>query len=147
MAKKKTKAKAKRTAVKKTTDRTAEGQFKPGNSEGNRFPPGKSGNPAGQPVAKTQLWRYFCQFAGMTDAEIAKVKKRKLTQVQKAALKLVANFAAGNYSKSRQLARYVIDREEGKALETVKITGEKPLSDDECESIRDILRKNGKPNK
>ena len=35
-----------------------------------QFKPGQSGNPAGPPKRKTQLWNYFCQYIAMTDAEI-----------------------------------------------------------------------------
>jgi len=56
----------------------------------------------------------------MTDEEIRKVKSNgKLTQVQKTALKIVNNMAAGKSSGSERLATQVFDREEGKAVEHV----------------------------
>lgn len=108
-----------------------------------QFPPGQSGNPNGSPPATTQLWRYFCKYMNLTDNQLEKLKAKKLKQNQQAAIVLVENFKAGKFSGSGKLARYIIDREEGRALETVKITGVEPLSVDECEQIREILRKNG----
>ncbi len=108
-----------------------------------QFKPGQSGNPKGPPVRRTHLWVWLCEYMGMTDARLAKVKTKRLTQVQQAAIVLVENFKAGKFSKSSRLMRYIVDREEGKALETIKLTGEEPLSADECEDIREILRENG----
>ena len=110
-----------------------------------QFKPGEVANPKGPPKASVQLWRYFCLYANMTDAKLDTLKKKSLTQSQQAAVRLVKNFKDGKFSGSGKLARYIIDREEGKALETVKITGAEPLSDAECEGVRNILRKNGTP--
>ncbi len=131
--------------VKKSKLPAKQRDYKVGNKKPpkeHQFPPGQSGNPAGPPKRKTQLWVWFCKYMEMTDAEIKKLKPEKLTQAQQIALKLVENAKDGKYSGSERLARYVIDRDEGKALEHIKIGNEDVLSDNECDEIRDLLRKN-----
>lgn len=126
----------------KQTDRGAKGQFIKGNKAGNRFESGVSGNPAGPPKRKTQLWVWFCKYMDMTDAELKKLDKKELTQAQQSALKLVKNMKYGKNSGSECLARHVFDREEGKAVEHLIIGNEDVLSDDECDDIREELLKN-----
>jgi hypothetical protein len=107
-----------------------------------QFQPGESGNPAGPPVWRTQLWVWLCKFMALTDAKLAKLNRKKLTQAQQTALKLVENAKDGKYSGSERLARYMIDREEGKAVEHLVIENENTLTDEECEDIREVLLKN-----
>jgi len=109
-----------------------------------QFKPGESGNPAGPPVRRTQLWVWFCKYMDQTDAELAKLKRDKLTQAQQTAMKLVENAKNGKCSGSERLARHVFDREEGKAIEHLVIENENTLTDDECEEIRGILKENVK---
>jgi hypothetical protein len=78
-----------------------------------------------------------------TDAELAKMDIKKLTQAQQTALRLVKNMKEGKYSGSERLARHVFDREEGKAVEHLVIENENTLTDEECEDIRKMLLKNG----
>lgn len=120
------------------------GRFAKGNDAGRKFKPGQSGNPKGAPRSKTQLWRYFCKYLDMTDAKLEKEKAKRLTQAQQAAIKMVEDFKAGIPNGSLKLATYSIDRDLGKALEIVKISGVEPLSDEDCESIREILKNNAK---
>ena len=112
--------------------------------EESQFKPGESGNPAGPPVRRTQLWVYFCQYMAMKDAELAKLDREKLTQAQQTALRLVENAKNGKYSGCERLARHVFDREEGKAVEHLFIENENTLTDEECEQIRQQLLKNHK---
>jgi hypothetical protein len=109
--------------------------------EKTQFKPGESGNPTGPPVRRTQLWVYFCRYMQMTDSQIAKLDRKKLTQVQQTALRLVENAKNGKYSGSERLARHVFDREEGKAVEHLVIENENTLSDEECEEIRELLKR------
>ena len=109
--------------------------------EEHQFKPGQSGNPAGPPKRRTQLWVYINQFMEMTDAQLAKVDRETLTQAQKVALKLVENAAQGKGCESERLARYCVDRDEGKASEHLVIDKDNDLSDEECEEIRAVLRK------
>jgi len=106
-----------------------------------QFQPGISGNPKGAPKSRTQLWTYICTYMAMTDAEIKKLKREEMTQVQQSALKLVRQAKAGKYCGSERLARYIVDREEGKATEHLIIDQDNDLSDEECEEIRAVLRK------
>ena len=38
--------------------------------EDHQFKPGQSGNPAGPPKRRTQLWTYVCKYMEMTDAAL-----------------------------------------------------------------------------
>ena len=121
----------------------AKGQGRNGNAppEEHQFKPGQSGNPAGPPRHRTQLWLWICKYMGMRDAEIKKLKRAEMTQAQQSALKLVRQAKAGKYCGSERLARYIVDREEGKATEHLVIDQDNDLSDEECEEIRAVLRK------
>ena len=110
--------------------------------EETRFNKGESGNPAGPPVRRTQLWVYFCKYMGMNDKGLGKLKREALTQAQQTALMLVENAKAGKYSGSERLARHVFDREEGRAVEHLVIENENTLTDEECDQIREVLAKN-----
>jgi len=108
-----------------------------------QFKPGQSGNPNGPPKHRTQLWTYFCRYMNMTDADIKNLKKSTLTQSQQTALKLVENAKEGRYSGSERLARYAIDRDEGKVVEHLVINEDQNvLTDEDCERIREVLRRN-----
>lgn len=109
--------------------------------EEHQFQPGQSGNPAGPPVRRTQLWIWFCKYMNMTNGELAKLKTSIMTQAQHTALKLVRNMKRGEESGSERLAKHVFDREEGKAIEHLVIENEDNLSEEECEEIREILHK------
>ncbi|MBC8216866.1 MAG: hypothetical protein H8E73_00220, partial [Planctomycetes bacterium] len=91
--------------------------------EETQFKSGQRGNPKGAPVHRINLWPTFCKFLALTDAELAKLDRDKLTQAQQTALMLVENAKAGKYSGSERLARYMIDREEGKAIEHLVLEG------------------------
>ena len=126
-------AKKKKTAKKATRGKklpAKQGDYAVGNKKPpkeRQFQPGESGNPAGPPVRRTQLWVWFCKFMDMTDKELGKLNRKKLTQAQQTALKLVENAKAGKYSGSERLARYVIDRDEGKAVEHLIVENENTL--------------------
>ncbi len=107
-----------------------------------QFRPGQSGNPKGPPKHRTQLWSYFCRYMGMTDAQLAKLDRCKLTQAQQTALKLVEQGTSGDKPEWERMARYVVDREEGKAAEHLVIDRENDLTDDECEQLRELIREN-----
>ena len=74
--------------------------------EEHQFKPGQSGNPAGPPKRRTQLWVYICTYMEMTDAQLASLERETLTQAQRVALKLVENAAQGLGCDSERLARY-----------------------------------------
>jgi hypothetical protein len=107
-----------------------------------QFKPGESGNPNGQPKHRTNLWTWFCNYMNMTDAQIGRLNKNKLTQAQQTALSLVEKVKAGEKVGSTIMARYIVDREEGKAAEHLILDNGTDLSDDECDELRKLLREN-----
>ena len=110
--------------------------------EEHQFQPGQSGNPKGPPKRRTQLWVYINQFMEMTDARLKKASSKRLTQAQQIALKLVESAKAGEGCGSERLARYCIDRDEGKATEHLVLDKDNDLTDDECDQIRKTLLRN-----
>ena len=133
---------AKQTNKKKSKLTVKQGDYEVGNKKppkDHQFKPGQSGNPAGPPKRRTQLWVYFCRYMNMTSAQLKKLKTSELTLAQKASLKLAKNMKDGKNSGSERLALSVFDREEGRAAEHIFIGGEQALSDDECEAIREQL--------
>ena len=97
---------------------------------------------AGVEEAELTLFRVeHSQIGHGADAELAKVDRPSLTQAQKVALKLVESATQGKDCGSERLARYCVDRDEGKASEHLVIDKDNDLSDDECEEIRAVLRK------
>ena len=107
-----------------------------------QFKPGQSGNPKGPPRHRTNLWVWFTKYMALTDAQIDKLDRSKLTQAQHTALGLVERVKAGEKVGSTRMARYIVDREEGKAVEHLIIGGENDLSDDECEQLRKLIQGN-----
>lgn len=81
-----------------------------------QFKPGQSGNPAGSPKPRTNLYKHISRYSAMTDAELAELDLESLTQSEKAALKIVQDMAAGKRPGAEGMVRYVIDREEGKPV-------------------------------
>jgi hypothetical protein len=106
-----------------------------------QFKPGQSGNPKGPPKRRTQLWVYFCEYMNMTDAELNIEKRKKnLSVAQKGAIQLAEDFAAGKDTASVRLAKYAIDRDEGRAAETINLNAGPQMSDEKAEEIRQTLR-------
>ena len=79
---------------------------------------------------------------GMTDAQLKREHDKKLTQAQQIALKLVESAKSGEGCGSERLARYCIDRDEGKAAEHLILDNDNDLSDAECQKIRDLIKAN-----
>ena len=139
MAKKSTR-KAKKHAV-----RQRDGDYEVGNAKPpkeHQFKPGESGNPKGPPKHRTNLWVWFCKYSNMTDAQLARLDRSKLTQAQQTALKIVEQGTSGAKPEWERMARYVVDREEGKAAEHLLIGGESELTDEECEQLKGRIRGN-----
>ena len=107
-----------------------------------QFKPGQSGNPKGPPKRRTQLWVWFCKYMELTNAQLEKLDREKLTQAQQSAIKLVENARDGKHSGSERLALSVFDREEGRAVEHLVIEDDQTLSDSECDEIRKLLLEN-----
>lgn len=105
-----------------------------------QFKPGKSGNPDGPPKHRTNLWVWFTKYMNMTDARIDRLNREKLTQAQQAALTLVEKVKAGEKIGSTTMARYIVDREEGKAAEHLVLDNGTDLSEDECDELRKLIQ-------
>jgi len=105
-----------------------------------QFKPGESGNLNGQPKHRTHLWTYFTRYMGMTDTRIGKLDRDKLTQAQQTALALVEKIKAGEKVGSTAFARYIVDREEGKAAEHLILDSSTELSDEECDELRKLIQ-------
>ena len=105
-----------------------------------QFKPGESGNPKGNVKRHTHLLEYFTQYMAMTDARIDRLNRAKLTQAQQVALALVEKIKAGEKVGSTTFARYVVDREEGKAAEHLILDNGTDLSDDECDELREVIQ-------
>ena len=137
---------------KKTTRRTKKdavnlgadgGPVGPGNPpKEHQFKPGQSGNPKGQPRHRTHLWTHICKFSNMTDEQLAKLDRETLTQSQQTALKIVEQGTSGDKPEWERMARYIVDREEGKAAEHLVIDKDTDLTDAECDELRGLIRNN-----
>jgi hypothetical protein len=101
-----------------------------------QFKPGESGNPDGPPKHRTNLWVWLCNYMGMTANERAEIDRTKLTAVQETALKMVERAVEGRGCGFERLARYIVDREEGKAVEHIAFD-----DDDEREHMRQRTKK------
>ncbi len=109
-----------------------------------QFQPGESGPPDGPPRHRTNLWVYFTGYMGMTSEQRARIDRDKLTAAQATALKMVEKAVEGKGCDFERLARYIVDREEGKAAEHIIISEEDTLTDAECEELKKlILRQHG----
>lgn len=111
-----------------------------------QFKPGESGNPNGQPKHRTHLWTYFTRYMDMTAEERAKIDRSKLTAAQETALKMVEKAVVGKGCGFERLARYIVDREEGKAAEHLILDNAADLSDEECEQLRRLIQGEHKGN-
>ena len=111
-----------------------------------QFQPGQSGNPAGPGKGKTNLWIWFCKFMNMSEKELAKYKIKELTISQRSALKLAKNMRDGKCTGSEKLATHIFNREQGKPVEHFIIGNEDAMSDEECEEIRQMMRRNLRAN-
>jgi hypothetical protein len=137
-------------ARKKTTKKSPAKQGKPRKSTAvgrgrppveHQFQPGQSGNPAGPPKARSNLWRHFCKWLEMTPDELKTEKRRRdLTMSERAALKQAEQLVRKGLAGTAWLAtREAWSRDEGKPTEHVHVTGEHVLSDEECDEIRKAM--------
>lgn len=118
------------------------GRFAKGNKSGVRFPPGQSGNPKGPPKRSTNRWLWYCKYMNMNNKERNELVKDELTGSQQAALIMVEKHIAGESCESEAYTKYTVDREEGRATEHLVIGGEDALTAEECDNVREILRRN-----
>lgn len=79
-----------------------------------QFKSGQSGNPAGSPKTRTNRYKHIGNDSGITNAELAQLDLESLTQSEQAALKIVKDMATGKRTGAGDLAKFIMDREEGK---------------------------------
>lgn len=110
-----------------------------------QFAPGQSGNPAGAPKARANLWRYFCRFLEMSPKELAQaVRDKELTMAQRAAIKQVQQLAKKGLAGTAWLAtKEAWDRDEGRATQRVEMQTTDILTPEECDEIRQAMKKGG----
>jgi hypothetical protein len=77
---------------------------------------------------------------GLTADERAKIDRTKLTAAQETALKMVEKAVTGKGCGAERMARYIVDREEGKAAEHLILDNGTDLSDEECEELRTLIQ-------
>ena len=134
---------------KKTNRNKAKLPVKQGEYEvGNKKPPkehqfktGESGNPKGPPKRNVQLWTYICRYMAMSGPTLNKLEPTKLTAAQQWALCIVKDTKKLRFAELDRFARYVIDRDEGRPTERFVIGDDNALTDEECEQIREELKK------
>jgi len=105
-----------------------------------QFKSGESGNPKGNVKHRTHLWEYFTKYMAMTADKREKIDRTRLTAAQETALMMVEKAVTGEGCRTEHLARYIIDREEGKAVEHLIIDDGADLSDEECEELRKLIQ-------
>ena len=86
--------------------------------EEHQFKSGQSGNSKGSSKARTNLWKFINPFMEMTDAELDKVDRSKLTQAQQIALKLVENAKKGKGCDSERIGPILRRSRRGQGLRT-----------------------------
>jgi hypothetical protein len=104
-----------------------------------QFKPGQSGNPKGPPRHRVNLWVWITRYMAMTQAGLDKLDREKLTAAQRTALNLVEKAMSGERSGAERMARYCIDRDEGRAVERLVINDANELTDEECDQVRQLL--------
>lgn len=108
-----------------------------------QFQPGVSGNPAGPPKARTNLWPTLCRMMTLDDKQLRALQKRRkeLKLVEIIAIKLAIQLRDGVPRRGIPLIiKHMIERDEGKPIQSIRLQEEDPLSHEECEAIREELR-------
>lgn len=148
------KKKTRRKAPARRTPRSSEKIANPQGTEGtyevgykkppveHQFKPGQSGNPAGPPKARSNLWRHLCTVMAMSPKEVAKFARRKdLTLAQLIAVKNVQQIRKGICRKDvAAIVKIMIEHDEGKPAVDVHMTTEPPLTPEECDEIRRAMK-------
>ena len=101
---------------KQTGNKRPDGKFAEGNSFGNRFRPGQSGNPAGRPksITLSEAYRKMLSQADESDPE-------RRTRAEVLAEQMYAKAKTGDVQALREIA----DRVEGKPRQTLALSVER----------------------
>lgn len=112
-----------------------------------RFKKGKSGNPAGPPLARINLWHSIRKFSEMSKADFDKMDIEKLTMSQSGAYHYVKSLSEGEWRNIKE----ALDREDGSPTQkidlkqtTTQISQEVASMDEDAVNnrIRDIASAN-----
>lgn len=106
-----------------------------------QFQPGQSGNPAGAPKARTNLWPHFCSFEGMTEAEVRQVQQDKHQPLaRRTAAKMALQYwRKGLIGVGLTWSMYVVNRDEGRPTQHVPYDEPAALTPEECDEIRGLM--------
>lgn len=110
--------------------------------------PGVSGNPAGCPRARTNLWRHICRMLDLTPKQLRDLQKqaKKLKIVELVALKIASQLRAGVPEAGLpQIIKCILERDEGRPVQELRFADDAPLSNEECEEIRAAMRTLARP--
>ena len=107
-----------------------------------QFRPGQSGNPAGCPPARMNLWTHVVRaMTTMAEPELRAITRDKSLPavVRTAARDAVQCLQKGIGGRGFDWQRYIIDREDGKPTEHVRYEREEAMTPEECEEVRRAL--------
>lgn len=111
-----------------------------------QFAPGQSGNPAGTPASRANLWRYICGFLALGEAEACRCQMDKTRPLAmriaaKQALQLLKKGLGG---VALHATMRMWDRDEGRPVAHVVMESPDVLTPEECDEIREAMRTGGK---
>jgi hypothetical protein len=108
-----------------------------------QFRPGESGNPAGTPPARCNLWRHLCRYLELPEEEIrAAAKDRRLPANQRIAAKQAAQLIQKGFTGvALQATMRMWDRDEGRPTARIVMETADVLTPEECEEIRQQQRR------
>ncbi len=78
---------------------------------------GKSGNPDGPKVRRTNLWVWICKYLQLTAPEFDALDRSALTLSQLSAVRIVEQMRNGEQCGSERLVQYCVNRDEGKVAD------------------------------
>lgn len=108
-----------------------------------QFRPGESGNPAGTPPARSNLWRHICRWLERPEAEIRRALKDKALPANQriAAKQALQLLSKGFVGVALPATLRMWDRDEGRPVAHVVLESQDILSHEECEEIREQQRR------
>lgn len=107
-----------------------------------QFPPGVSGNPAGTPPARANLWRLLCRFLEMPEKKVQQIAKDRTLPVNQrtAAKQALQLLKKGFVGVGTVVSMRTWDRDEGRPTAHVVLESPDVLTPEECDEIRRIQR-------
>ncbi|HPD32161.1 MAG TPA: hypothetical protein PLL20_19380 [Phycisphaerae bacterium] len=107
-----------------------------------QFAPGVSGNPAGTPPARANLWRHICKFLEAGEDEARRVQGDKSESLARriAAKQALQLLKKGLVGVALQATMRMWDRDEGRPVAHVVMESPDVLTAEECEEIRQAMK-------